>query len=55
MKRSFIRWAAVSAALIGAGLSGLRELALERQHSETLRDVATKVVTLTTRPSAANT
>ncbi len=29
----------LAAALIGAGLSGLRELALERQHSETLREL----------------
>ena len=35
----FADYLELAAALIGAGLSGLRELALERQHSETLREL----------------
>ncbi len=35
----FADYLELAAALIGAGLSGLRELAVERQHSETLREL----------------
>ncbi|HEY3544670.1 MAG TPA: ATP-binding protein [Propionicimonas sp.] len=35
----FADYLELAAGLIGAGLSGLRELALERQHSETLREL----------------